>query len=54
MDQRIFVARLNIDHYRQQLATEADKTKRQMMLRLIAEEEAKLAALQDPPKEQKA
>jgi len=40
-----FVARLNIEHYRKQLATEQDETKRRELLRLLVEEEAKLAAL---------
>ncbi len=39
------VARLNIEHYRRKLAEETDETKRQMLIRLLAEEEAKLAAL---------
>ena len=37
-----FVARLNIEHYRQLLARETDDGQRQKLLRLIAEEEAKL------------
>ncbi len=43
------IARLNIAHYRHKLATERDEMKRQMLVRLLAEEEAKLAALDDPP-----
>jgi hypothetical protein len=39
------VARLNIEYLRKRLANEPDETKRQMILRLLAEEEAKLAAL---------
>ena len=42
-----FIARHNIEHFRNQLATETDETKRQMILRLLADEEAKLAALED-------
>jgi hypothetical protein len=53
MDQRIFVARLNIEHYRQQLAGEADVSKRQTIRRLLSEEEAKLAALEGAAKERK-
>ena len=49
-----FVARQNIEHYRRKLATEEDGTKQQTLLRLLAEEEAKLAALGDPPKRKKA
>lgn len=47
------IAQLNIAHYRQKLTTEQNASKRQMLLRLLAEEEAKLAALNDPPGEQK-
>ena len=36
------VARLNIEHYRRLLAKEADEARRQTILRLLAEEEAKL------------
>jgi hypothetical protein len=40
------VARLNIDHFRKALATTGDdKTKQRTLLRLLAEEEAKLAAI---------
>ena len=39
------VVRLNITHYRKLLAGELDHTKRQMILRLLAEEEEKLAKL---------
>ena len=44
------IARLNISHYKMKLVTEQDEAKRQILLRLLAEEEAKLAALDDPPK----
>lgn len=45
------IARLNIEHYRRLLAKEADETRRQTLLRLLAEEEAKIA---DPkPQERK-
>ncbi len=43
------VARLNIEHYRQMLLEEMDETRRTTILRLLAEEEAKLAALGDRP-----
>jgi hypothetical protein len=49
MDQRRVIAQLNIDHYRRKLATELDETTRQTIVRLLAEEEAKLAALGDAP-----
>jgi hypothetical protein len=48
-----FVARQNIEHYRRKLATEEDETKREMLLRLLAEEESKLAALGAPPQKEK-
>jgi hypothetical protein len=44
-----FVARLNIEHYRKKLATKGDEAQRQMLQRLLAEEEAKLAALKRKP-----
>jgi len=47
------VARLNIEHYRTLLAKETDETKRRTLIRLLAEEEAKLAA-SDPPGKKKA
>lgn len=43
------VARLNIEHYRKLLATETDDAKRETLHRLLAEEEAKLAGMLDPP-----
>jgi hypothetical protein len=39
------VAQLNIEHYRKLLCTETDLTKRPMLGRLLAQEEAKLAVL---------
>jgi len=53
MEQRVFIAQLNIAHYRGKLAGEADQAKREMLERLLAEEEAKLASLTDSPGEQK-
>jgi hypothetical protein len=47
------IARLNIEHYRKSLATEQDETKRQTLMRLLAEEQSKLAAL-DPPEKKTA
>ncbi len=47
------VAQLNIEHFRKRLATETDESKRQTLLRLLAEEEAKLSALLDRRNEQK-
>lgn len=47
------VARLNIEHYHKLLATETDEAKSRILRRLLAEEEAKLAALVDAPKVKK-
>jgi len=44
------VARLNIEHYRKLLVIETDETRRKMLSRLLAEEEAKLAAFENPTK----
>ncbi len=41
------IARLNIAHFRVKLATEQNETKRQILRRLLAEEEAKLAKLKE-------
>jgi len=49
MDQPIFIARLNIEHYRQKLLTEQDGATRQRIVQLLAEEEAKLTELNHPP-----
>ncbi len=38
------VAQLNIEHYRRLLAEETDELRRQLLLRLLAEEEAKVPA----------
>ncbi len=46
------VARLNIEHFQKKLATETDEARRQQILRLLAEEEAKLTAL-DAQKERR-
>jgi hypothetical protein len=45
------IAQLNIAHFREKLETETDETKRQTLLRLLAEEEAKLAALNAAPEQ---
>jgi hypothetical protein len=44
------IARLNIEHYRQLLATETDASKRAVIEKLLAEEEAKPRALEDERK----
>ena len=49
-----FVARENIAHLRDKLATEQDELKRQTLTRLLAEEEAKLVLLENnQPKKKK-
>ncbi len=49
-----FIAQHNIAHFREKLATEQDEAKRQTLLRLLEEEEAKLAAaLGDPAKKKR-
>lgn len=48
------IARLNIENYRKKLAIEQDETKRQTLMRLLTEEQAKLAALDLPEKERRS
>ncbi len=43
------VAHLNVEHYRKLLAQEMDEVKRQTILRLLPEEEAKLALIGKSP-----
>jgi PAS domain-containing protein len=45
MDQRILIAQLNVEHYRRMLVSEHADAKRLTIIRLLAEEEAKLIAL---------
>jgi hypothetical protein len=45
------VAHLNIDHYRRLLEKETDEQRRQTLLRLLAEEQAKVA--DNAPKDRK-
>lgn len=42
------VAHLNIEHYKRLLARETDEMRRQLLLRLLAEEEAKIADSNPP------
>jgi bacterioferritin (cytochrome b1) len=42
-----FVARVNVGHIRDKLATEQDEVKRQTLQRILAEQEAKLAELEN-------
>jgi hypothetical protein len=46
------VAHLNIEHYRRLLAAETDESKRKLLQKLLAEEEAKLAQAQANAKKQ--
>lgn len=45
------VARLDVEHFRQLLASETDEARRKVLLQLLAEEEAKVA--EPGPKERK-
>ena len=54
MDQCVVIAQLNIEHFRLKLATEQDTAKRLTLLRLLAEEEARLASLRDASGKHKA
>lgn len=47
------IAQLNIAYFRRKLATERDEAKRQTLLRLLAEEEAKLATLNERSEEKR-
>ena len=47
------VARLNIEHFRRLLANETDESRRQMLLRLLAEEEAKIADSKPPERKRR-
>jgi hypothetical protein len=54
VDQRVFIAQLNVEHFRRKLASEPDTARRLTLLRLLAEEEAKLASLRDASGKHKA
>ena len=47
------IVELNIKHYRELLKTETDASKRRTILKLLAEEEARLATLPVEKKEDK-
>ena len=51
---RKFVARLNIDHYRDLLAVELDIEKRKLIEQLLAEEEAELEAARLKDRDERA
>jgi hypothetical protein len=44
------IIELNIEHYQELLKSETDAVKRRTVGQMLAEEEAKLAKLIDPPK----
>lgn len=44
------IARLNIEHYKHLLERETDEARRQTIIRLLAEEEAKLLGIADSKK----
>ena len=46
---RRFIHRENIKHFQSLLETEKDEIKRGIILRLLAEEEAKVSAAEHPP-----
>jgi hypothetical protein len=48
------VARLNIEHFRKQLAEEKDEVKRRTLTQLLAEEEAKLATIDARAKKERS
>jgi len=48
-----FVARLYIEDYREKIAAEADEAQRQKLVRLLAEEEAKLAVIEAREKKER-
>lgn len=54
MERRTEITQLNIEHFRKKLAMEQDPTTRQTLIRLLAEEEAKLAALNAVSDQKKA
>jgi hypothetical protein len=39
---------MNVEHYRRLLAVETDEARRQVLLRLLAEEEAKISGSKPP------
>jgi hypothetical protein len=45
LNMAIFIARLNIDHFKRKLAAETSEPKRTALVKMLAEEEAKLATL---------
>ena len=47
------LARLNVEHFRKKLAERPEETTRRTLVRLLADEEAKLVALDKLPMEEK-
>jgi hypothetical protein len=50
---KIAIARLNIEHYRRRLAQEKDEGTRQIILRLLAEQEKEFFALTNPSEDRR-
>jgi len=48
------VASLNIEHFRNQVVEEKDEAKRRVLKQLLAEEEAKLAAIESRRKKDRS
>jgi hypothetical protein len=48
------VAHLNVEHYRRLLAKETDEARRQTLMRLLAEEEAKIADNTPPDRKRRS
>jgi hypothetical protein len=49
MDQSVYVAQMNIEHFRRKLLEEKNEITRQQIVQLLAAEEAKLASLIHAP-----
>ena len=49
MDQCVYVAQMNIEHFRRKLLTEQDEKTRRQIVQLLAEEQAKLVTLTGAP-----
>ncbi len=49
MDQGVYVAQMNIEHFRRKLLEEKNEMTRQQIVQLLAAEEAKLASLIQAP-----
>jgi hypothetical protein len=47
------VARLNVEHYKRLLAKETDEQRRHLLMRLLAQEEAKIADSKPPERKRR-